>query len=81
MTYLFIIIGISVINALSYQKTGYLELGITNLFLISGLWFLEKRLMLKNEQAIDLIYEKIENINTQKENKLLIDLKKVLVSK
>ena len=75
MTYLFIIIGISVMNALSNKKVSYAELMFTNSAIIFGLWFLEKKLMLKQEQSIRLIYEKIENIHTQSEEILLADLK------
>ena len=75
MTYLFIIIGISVMNALSNKKVSYAELVFTNTAIIFGLWFLENRLKLKQEQSIRLIYEKIENIQTQSKEKLLADLK------
>lgn len=75
MTYLFIIIGISVMNALSNKKVSYAELVFTNTAIIFGLWFLENRLSLKQEQSIRLIYEKIENIQTQSKEKLLADLK------
>ena len=75
MTYLFIIIGISVMNALSNKKVSYAELVFTNVAIIFGLWFLENRLSLKQEQSIRLIYEKIENIQTQSKEKLLADLK------
>jgi len=72
---LFIIIGISVMNALSNKKVSYAELVFTNTAIIFGLWFLENRLSLKQEQSIRLIYEKIENIQTQSKEKLLADLK------
>ncbi len=75
MTYLFVVIGISVINALSNKKVSYSELVVTNAAIIAGLWFLEKRLMLKQEQSIKLIYEKIENIHTDNDEILLADLK------
>lgn len=74
MTYLFIIIGISVMNALSNKKVSYAELILTNTLIVSGLWFLEKRLMLKQEKSIKLIYEKIENIHKENQKKLLTDL-------
>ena len=47
MTYLFIVIGISVLNALSNKKVSYTELMFTNTAILFGLWLLEKRLMLK----------------------------------
>ncbi|WP_319481363.1 DUF4956 domain-containing protein [uncultured Draconibacterium sp.] len=75
MTYLFIVIGISVINALANKKVSYVELIFTNSAIVFGLWLLEKRLMLKQEGSIRLIYEKIENIHDDKKVVLLADLK------
>lgn len=75
MTYLFIIIGISVINALANKKVSYIELGFANMAIVGGLWLLEKRLMLKQELSIRLNYEKIENIHQMSEDALLQDLK------
>ncbi|MDW7694466.1 DUF4956 domain-containing protein [Flammeovirgaceae bacterium SG7u.111] len=75
MTYLFIIIGISVMNALANAKVSYAELIFTNSAVFIGLWFLEKHLMLKQEDSIKLIYEKIENIHTDNDQLLLEDLK------
>lgn len=75
MTYLFVIIGISLINALSSKELSLAELLFTNAAIIIGLWFLENRLMLKQEQSIKLIYEKIENIHAKSEEILLADLK------
>lgn len=75
MTYLFVIIGISVINALANKKVSYSELLFTNGAIILGMWLLEKRLMLKQESSVKLIYEKIENIHTQSQEVLLNDLK------
>ncbi|NJO92702.1 MAG: DUF4956 domain-containing protein [Chloroflexia bacterium] len=74
MTYLFIVIGISVLNSLAFNNVNYDELIFTNLAAITGLWLLEKRLMLKHEEFIDIVYEKIENINKQSEKELLADL-------
>lgn len=75
MTYLFVIIGLSVINALANKKVSYAELLFTNLIIVAGLWFLEKRLMLKQEASINMTYEKIENIHADNEDILLADLK------
>lgn len=75
MTYLFIVIGISVINALANKKVSYVELAFTNAVILFGLWLLEKRLMLKQEGSVKLIYEKIENIHSMSEETLLADLK------
>lgn len=75
MTYLFIVIGISVINALSNKKVSYTELVFTNVVIVSGLWLLEKRLALKQEISVQLTYEKIENIHQSSYETLLEDLK------
>ncbi len=75
MTYLFIVIGISVMNALAHTKLSYTELIFTNTIIIVGLWFLEKRLRLKQEQSVTLIYEKIENIHKANSTELLEDLR------
>lgn len=75
MTYLFIVIGIAIVNALANKKVSYAELLFTNSVIVVGLWFLEKRLMLKQERSITLIYENIENIHQDKEKILLQDLK------
>lgn len=75
MTYLFIVIGISVINALANKKVSYVELLFTNSIIVYGLYLLEKRLMLKQEGTVKMIYEKIENIHTGNETALLEDLK------
>ncbi|TKG92869.1 DUF4956 domain-containing protein [Puteibacter caeruleilacunae] len=76
MTYLFIVIGISVINALANKKVSYVELIFTNAAIVCGLWLLEKRLMLKQEGSIKLIYDKIENIHADNDDALLDDLRK-----
>ncbi len=76
MTYLFVVIGISVMNALASKKVSYAELLFTNAAIVAGLWFLEKRLLLKEEKSLRIIYEKIENINKMKGDELLEDLEK-----
>ena len=76
MTYLFVIIAVSVINALSKNYFGFLELGVVNLFLVGTLWFLEKALLLRQEDSLVVVYENIENLHKEKEQELLDDLEK-----
>lgn len=76
MTYLFVVIGISVMNALASKKVSYAELLFTNSAIVFGLWLLEKRLSIRQEVSIKLVYEKIENIHTMSEDALLDDLRK-----
>ena len=76
MTYLFVIIAISVINALSKDFLGYLELTLVNLLLVGALWVLEHILMLRQEDSLQIIYENIENIHEDREAELIADLEK-----
>ncbi len=75
MTYLFIVIGVSVVNALVNKKVSYAEVLFTNFIIIGGLWLLEKRISTRQESTVNLIYEKIENIHLQSEEELLNDLR------
>lgn len=74
MTYLFVIIGLAVINALSSRNVSFLELLFTNVAIIGTLWVLEMILMLRQEASLDIVYEKIENINLNKRDELIRDL-------
>lgn len=76
MTYLFVVIAVSVINALSKGYIGYIELALVNLLLVGVLWALEKILMLRQEDSLLVIYENIENLHKDKEKELLEDLRK-----
>ncbi|HRG86282.1 MAG TPA: DUF4956 domain-containing protein [Chitinophagales bacterium] len=75
MTYLFMVIAIAVINALTTKKVSFMELLFTNVSLIAASFFLE-RLWYKeglSEQTIE--YEKIENIKPERRAILIADLK------
>jgi len=74
MTYLFVIIGISVINALSNKKVSHIELLFTNAVIIATMWVLEKILHLKQEICLIINYENIENINIEKKKELYADI-------
>jgi hypothetical protein len=76
MTYLFVIIAVSVINALSKDFLGYLELTFVNVLLVGALWILEQVLMLRQEDSLLIIYDNIENITPEREPELLSDLEK-----
>ena len=76
MTYLFVIIAVSVINGLSKDYFGYLELTLVNGLLVGTLGILEKVLLLRQEDSLRVIYENIENIHKGKEKELLEDLEK-----
>jgi hypothetical protein len=74
MTYLFIVIGISVMNALANKKISYSELLFTNLMFIVITYSLEKIWLLKHETRKSVTYEKIELIVPERRQELIDDL-------
>jgi hypothetical protein len=74
MTYLFLIIGISVINALTDTTTSILEIIFTNLIVIFITYGLEKRWLLKHESSKIIIFEKINLIKPEHHGELIDDL-------
>lgn len=75
MTYLFIIIGLSVINALANKKVSYAELIFTNLAVVAIVYALERVWLLKHEGSKRIVYEKIDLIRPENYNLLIEDLK------
>lgn len=75
MTYLFVVIAVAVINALANKKVSYAELITTNILIVGGLYILEKILNLRQEISQRIIYEKIENLHTDRKEELMADLK------
>ena len=74
MTYLFVIIGISVVNGLA-MEVPYASVIIANLFFIIIIWALESNKVLKHTSNKIVLYEKIALIKPEKHNELLADLK------
>jgi hypothetical protein len=73
MTYLFLVIGISVINALANKKVSYAELLFTNMVLIVLTYALESLMSLRHESVKAINYEKIELIKTGNRAELILD--------
>lgn len=74
MTYLFLIIGVSVINALTNTETSLVDLLFTNIVLVFITYGLEKLWLLKHESSKLIIYEKINLIKEDKHEELIKDL-------
>lgn len=74
MTYLFVVISISVINALSNKKVSYAELFVTNFILVGLIYGLERLWLLKHESVKTIVYEKIDLIKPEARLKLIEDL-------
>lgn len=74
MTYLFVVIGISVMNALSNETISYAELIVTNVLVLAIVFVLEKLWLLQHKASKTIIYEKIEFIKPEKRKELIQDL-------
>ena len=74
MTYLFLVIGISVVNALANKKVSYAELLFTNIIVVVVTYGLEKAWLLRHESSKTINYEKIELIKPECRDLLIADL-------
>jgi hypothetical protein len=75
MTYLFVVIGITVINALANKKISVAELLFTNLAVLFMVYGYEKIWLLKHESAKIIVYDRVDLIGPDKYADLLTDLK------
>jgi len=76
MTYLFLVICISVMNALSDQAISYVELLFANVILAIITLVIEYFWSFKHESSKTIIYEKIDLIKPQNQRKFIDDLEK-----
>ena len=75
MTYLFLVIGISVVNALANKKISHAELVFANMMIVFVTFGMERIWLLKGESRKNVIYEKIDLIVPERREELLSDLK------
>jgi hypothetical protein len=78
MTYLFVVIGISVMNALSNKKMSYAEIIAANSIILLALYLLERYWVESKILSKDVTYEIIENIRPENHELLKADLEKRL---
>lgn len=74
MTYLFMVIAISVINGLSLSVS-YAVLGATNLLILLIIAFFEYQKFLSSTSSKLILYDRIELITPEKHDELMTDLK------
>lgn len=74
MTYLFVIVGISVINGLA-MTVSYTELFITNLFIALAVWGFENIHRKTHLESKIIVYEKVALAHADRETELIADLK------
>jgi hypothetical protein len=75
MTYMFVVIGVSVVNGLTTKHVSYLELVFANVIIILIVYVIERLWLMKNEAKKVIDYEKIELIHPDKRVELVEDLK------
>lgn len=76
MTYLFLVICISVMNALSDKQISYVELLFANIVLSIVTYLIEYFWSFKHESSKTIVYEKIDLIKPQNQKKFIDDLEK-----
>ena len=74
MTYLFVVIGISVMNALSNKKMSYIEIVTANSAILFALYWLEFYWGNNSILSKKIVYETIENIHPDNHEILKKDL-------
>jgi hypothetical protein len=74
MTYLFVVIGVSVINSLANQKMSYAELIAANVIVVASLYIIEKMWFNENISSKTISCEISENIKPENLHLLKADL-------
>ena len=74
MTYLFLIIGVSIINSLADTKTSVAEVLFTNFVILAITFCMEKIWLQKRELSKIVVYEKIELIKPENYEEMVNDL-------
>ncbi|MCF8351995.1 MAG: DUF4956 domain-containing protein [Bacteroidales bacterium] len=75
MTYLFVVIGISIINALTNENISYMELAFTNVTLIIVTGAGEFFWMYKHESSKRILYDRLEMLKPENEKAFIEDVK------
>ena len=76
MTYLFLVIGLSVINALVTKKISYAEIIFINIIVLIAAWYGERFWFSSRMSRKSITYEKIDLIRPGRREELLADLRK-----
>jgi|TARA_B110000967_G_scaffold209669_1_gene266967 hypothetical protein len=74
MTYLFVVIGVSIMNAFVNKKMSYFEVIFGNVVIVAAIVIIEKVWHLKHQIHKDIVYENIENIKPENYDLLKADL-------
>ncbi len=75
MTYLFMIISLAVINALSKEDISIIEVVLANVIVVTIVYVMEHIWLVRHPSSKVILYEKIENIKPENFDKLLADVR------
>lgn len=75
MTYLFVIISLSVINAIALNLS-YAEIFATNIIYVVSVWVVESFRGLRHVSSKLILYDRVDNIHPDQRHELLEDLRK-----
>lgn len=75
MTYLFVIIAVSVINALAAEDN-YIELLLANVLFLLTIWLCESNRWLKHISEKLIVYDRVDLITPERRDEMMADLKK-----
>ncbi|MFT5859861.1 MAG: putative effector of murein hydrolase LrgA (UPF0299 family) [Flavobacteriaceae bacterium] len=76
MTYLFLVIGVSVVNSLASNKISITEMMIINVTVVAITFGLERVWLVRHETRKTIVYEKIDLIVPERQEEMLEDLQK-----
>ena len=74
MTYLFVVIGLSLVNALSNKKMSYTEIFVANSIVVAMAYFLDRYSNQQKTNTKDILYESLEHIRPEHHELLKTEL-------
>ncbi len=74
MTYLFLVIGVSVVNSLASNKISLAEMSLINISIVAITFGLERLWLVKHETRKTIIYERIDLIRPESYDEMKADL-------
>ncbi len=76
MTYLFVVIGLSVVNSLASNKISLAEMALINVSIVAITFVLEYIWLIKHETRKTIVYERIDLILPERYDEMMEDLEK-----
>ena len=74
LTYLFVVIGLALLNALTNQRISLVELLVVNGVTVGAVWLLERASFSAREESRRVVYDRLDLLEPDKADALLEDL-------